>query len=237
LIYLRGSFSNHSHVLVTDQHGHRLGYVNGKLVNEIPGAHYVLLAADQVWKEKIEPLLYVPANVAYTITLDGTPLTAPDTESIGILGPSWHIAIKDIPMHPGDKDTLTVDPNTTKLTYHTTRAQSPTIAAAVSDTRAHYAFVVSGVSDEAGSTLNFSVPPEGGSLLITNTGSTGASSVDIQMIRSTEQGVQRFHHSNIPLSGEDTVDLQFGNWTSPSQGIPLVTTHNGQQSTQTLTNQ
>ena len=60
---------------------------------------------------------------------------------------------------------------------------------------------------------------------------------DLQMTRSTEQGVQHFSHDAIPLAGGDTADLQFGNWTNPSQGIPLVTTHNGQQTTQTLTNQ
>ncbi len=236
-IYLTGSATNHSHVLVTDQAGHHLGYLNGKLVNNIPGAHYLLLASGQDWKNKLEPVLYVPANVAYTITLDGTPLTAPDTESIGIIGPSWHIAINDIPMQPGDKDTLTVDPNATKLTYTTTRAHSPTIQAAVSDAKAHYAFVISGVSSQPGSTINLSVPPEGGSLNITNVGSTGASSVNLQMTRETEQGVQHFAHNAIPLTGGDTAELQFGNWTSPSQGIPLVTTHNGQPTTQTLTNQ
>ena len=158
LIYLIGGATNHSHVLITDHAGHRLGYVNGKLVNEIPGAHYVLLTADQVWQNKLEPLLFVPANVAYTITLDGTPLTSPDTESIGIIGPSWHVAVNDIVMHPGDKDTLTADPNATKLTYSTTRAQSPTIQAAVSEARAHYAFVIAGVSNQPGSTINLSVP-------------------------------------------------------------------------------
>jgi hypothetical protein len=137
-IYLVGSVTNHSHVLVTNQDGRRLGYVNGRVVDEIPGAHYVLLTSDQDWENRLEPILYVPADVAYTITLDGTALTAPDTETIGIIGPSWTIAINNIPMHPGDKDTLTVDPNATTLTYHTTRAQSPTIQAAVSDTRAHY---------------------------------------------------------------------------------------------------
>jgi hypothetical protein len=45
-IYLMGSATNHSHVLVTDHAGHRLGYVNGKLVNEIPGAQYRLLTSD-----------------------------------------------------------------------------------------------------------------------------------------------------------------------------------------------
>jgi hypothetical protein len=236
-IYLAGSLSNHSHVLVTDHAGHRLGYVNGKIVNEIPGAHYVLLTSNQDWKNKLEPILYVPANVAYTITLDGSPLTAPDTESIGIIGPSWHIAINSIPMHPGDKDTLTVDPNATRLTYRTDRAQSPTIDAAVSDARAHYAFVIGGVSSQPGSTVNLSVPAEGGSLVISNVGSTGPSSVDLQMTRSTEQGVQRFVHNAVPLAGGDTAELQFGNWTNPSQGIPLVTTHLGQASSRVLTNQ
>jgi hypothetical protein len=224
-------------VLVTDEKGRHLGNVNGKIVNQIPGAHYVLLTSDQDWKNKLEPILYVPANQAYTITLDGSPLTAPDTESIGILGPAWHIAVNDIPMRPGDKDTLTVDPHTTTLTYHTTRAKSPTIQAAVSDTRAHYAFVIGGVSSQPGSTLNLHVPPGGGSLIVSNTGFIGTSSVNLQMTRETEQGVQTFTHNAIPLAGNDTAQLQFGNWTSTSQGIPLVITHNGQQSTQTLTNQ
>jgi hypothetical protein len=237
VISLAGSATNHSHVLVTDQKGRRLGRVNGSLVNEIPGAHYVLLASGQDWKNKLEPVLYVPANQAYTITLDGTALTAPDAESIGIIGPYWHLAIKSIPMQPGDRDTLTVDPNTTSLTYHTTRAQSPTIEASVSTTKADYAFVISGVSTKPGSTINLHVPAGGGSLVITNAGSTGASSVNLKMTRLTAQGVQVFSHDAIPLAGGDTAELQYGNWTSTSQGIPLVTTHNGQPSTQTLTNQ
>jgi hypothetical protein len=140
-------------------------------------------------------------------------------------------------MHPGDTDTLTVDPKTTSLTYKTTRAESPTIEASTSTTRAHYAFVIAGVSDQPGSTINLHVAAGGGSLIITNTGSTGASSVNLKMTRMTEQGVQVFSHNAIPLAGADTAQLQYGTWTSTSQGIPLVTTHNGQQSTQTLTNQ
>ena len=57
------------------------------------------------------------------------------------------------------------------------------------------------------------------------------------MTRETEQGVQVFNHAAIPLAGGDQAQLQFGNWTSTSQTIPLVTTHNGQQSTQALANQ
>jgi len=46
--------------------------------------------------------------------------------------------------------------------------------------------------------------------------------------------VQVFSHHGIPLAGGDTADLQFGNWTSTGQGIFLVTTHDGQQTSQTL---
>ena len=238
-IYLTGSVTNQSHVLVTNQAGLRLGYVNGRLVDEIPGAHDVLLTSDQDWKNKLEPIFYVPANGAYTITLEGTPPTVPatDTESIGIIGPSWDISINDIAMHPGEKDTLTVHPNASKLTYQTTSAESPTIQAAVSDTQAHYAFVISGESSQPGSTIDLSIPPEGGTLITTKVGSTGLSSVNLQMTRSTPQGEQQFVHDAIPLAGGDTAELQFGNWTNPGQGIPLVTSHNGQQSTQTLTDQ
>ena len=57
------------------------------------------------------------------------------------------------------------------------------------------------------------------------------------MTRSSEQGVQVFNHDAIPLAGGDRAQLQFGHWTNTSQGIPLVITHHGQQSTQTLTDQ
>ena len=237
MIYLSGSFDNHAHVLVTDEAGHRLGRVNGTLVNEIPGARYVLLASGQAWKNKLEPILSVPANVAYAITLDGTPLTAPDTESIRIIGPSWHVAVKNIEMSPGDKDTLVADPNATSLTYSTTRAKSPTIEASVSEAQAHYAFVVAGVSNQPGSKINLRAPAGSGTLIVSNAGSTAASSVDLEMTRSTEQGVQRFKRDAIPLAAGATAELQYGNWTDPSQSIPLVTTLNGQRTTQTLTSQ
>ncbi|MEV0794412.1 hypothetical protein [Kribbella sp. NPDC050459] len=235
MVHFLGRPSNHSHVTVTDQAGHRLGRVNGQVVNEIPGARHVFLTADRVRKHKLEPILYLPVDVAYTFTIDGSTLTAPDTESITIIGPRWHIAIKGITMHPGDKDILTVDPKTTTLTYRTTRAKSASIEASQSNTRGHYAFSVTGVSNQPGDTINLSIPPGRGSLIISTVGSPGTSSVNLKMTRSTQQGVQQFTHTAIPLTGGDTIDLQFADWTNPSQGIPLVTTHNGQQTRQTLT--
>ena len=45
-----------------------------------------------------------------------------------------------------------------------------------------------------------------------------------------------FTHDGVELDGGDTLTLQFGNWAAPTGGIPLVTTHDGRQSTQVLVN-
>jgi hypothetical protein len=236
-IYLHGSDTNHANLIVTDDAGHRLGYVNGALVNEIRGARVDQLISNQDWKENLAPEFFVPADVRYTITVDGTALTNPDTETVGILGPSYDLSVKDIPMNPGDKDTLVTEPDATKLSYTASRPESPTLEVAVSDNQADYSFIVDGVSDRPGSTINLSLPAEGGSLTMTNVGSAPASSVNLKMTRYTQQGTQTFSHTAISLGGGDTAELQFGNWTNSNEGIPLVTTHNGQQSTRPLTNQ
>jgi len=125
----------------------------------------------------------------------------------------------------------------TKLSYTSSRAESPTLELGVSDTRADYAFTVSGVSDQPGSTINLSLPTEGGALTMDNVGSAGTSTVAIKMTRETEQGVHVFAHDAIPLVGGETAQLQFGNWKNAGEGIPLVTTHNGRQSIDMLSDQ
>jgi hypothetical protein len=236
-ITLLGSDTNHANLVVTDDAGHRLGYVNGTLVNEIPGAHVDEVISNQDWANNITPDFFVPADNTYTIKIDATGLSSPDTESLAITGPSYDVSIKKIPVNPGSSDTLVVEPDGTHISYTGSSTQSPAITLGVSDTQADYSFDISGVADQPGSTINLGLPPEGGSLALQYVGAAPASSVSVKMTRSTEQGVQVFNHSGIPLTGTNKDQLQFGNWTSPSQGIPLIVTRNGEQSTQTLANQ
>jgi len=235
-IALTGGDTAHANLLITDQHGHHLGYLNGKLVDQIHGAREDhVISAD--WSDNIEPVFFVPASGTYTVTIDGTALTGPDTETLRIIGPSWDLSVDDIPVRPGDKDTLVAARDATKLSYTSSRAESPTLELGVSDTRADYAFTVSGVSDQPGSTINLSLPTEGGALTMDNVGSAGTSTVAIKMTRETEQGVHVFAHDAIPLVGGETAQLQFGNWKNAGEGIPLVTTHNGRQSIDMLSDQ
>ena len=140
-------------------------------------------------------------------------------------------------MRPGDKDTLVVEPDATQLSYTSSRKESPALTLGVSDSRADYSFQIAGVSDQPGSTLNLGLPPEGGNLNLQYVGAAAASNVDLKMTRSSPQGVQVFDHNAIPLAGADIDQLQFGNWTTTSQAIPLVVTHDGIHSTQSLADQ
>jgi hypothetical protein len=236
-ITLEGSDTNHANLTVTDDAGRHLGYEGDKLVNEIPGAHSDEVISNQDWTNNITPDFFVPADNTYTIKIDGNSLTAPDTETLAITGPSYDLSINNIPVKPGSSDTLVIEPDATHLSYTGSSPQAPPITLGVSDNKADYSFEIAGVSDQPGSTINFGLPPETGTLVLQHVGSSSTSSVNLKMTRASEQGVEVFDHNAIPLAAGDKEQLQFGNWTNASPGMPLVITHNGQQSTQTLNNQ
>jgi hypothetical protein len=235
-ISLMGSNTEHATLVVSDDAGRRLGYIHGSLVNQIPGARVNQVISGD-WSDNIAPDFFVPADVKYTITLDGTSLSTPDTETLAVTGPSYDLSVNRIPIRPGDTDTLVVEPDATQLSYTTSRKETPTMTLGVSDNRADYSFQVAGISDQPGSTLNLGLPPEAGNLNLQSVGASSTSSVNLTMTRSGPQGVQVFTHDAIPLAGGDLAQLRFGNWANTSQGIPLVITHHGQQSTQTLADQ
>jgi hypothetical protein len=235
-ITLTGSDTAHADLVIADHSGHRLGDVNGALVDHISGAKVEPVISGD-WTNNIEPGFVVPARATYTITIDGSRLTNPDTETLRLIGPGYDLAVDNIPVRPGDRDTLVVAPGATKVSYTSSRAESPTIELGVSDTRADYAFTISGVSDTPGSTINLSLPAEGGSLSMDNVGSPGRSTVDMKVTREAPQGAQVFTHDGIGLMGGDTAALEFGRWANPTEGMTLVTTHDGHQSAQVLTDQ
>jgi hypothetical protein len=236
-IYLLGGLTNRANLVVTDRAGHRLGVVNGTLVNQIPGASFDPIISSSTWTNKIGPDFFVPANSTYTLTIDGSAMTARDTETLGIIGPGFDLSVDNIPVRPGETDSLVAAPYGTRMSYTSSQTESPTLELGVSDDQADFAFGVRGVSDQPGSTVTLSLPARSGSLTVSNTDTSQASKVGVQMIKYTKQGTQVFGHDGISLAGGDSAELQFGNWFDTSQGIPLVTTHDGLQTTQTLSDQ
>jgi hypothetical protein len=234
-IWLSGSDTGHGHLVITDDQGHRLGIVNGTLVNEIPGAQVEEQFQDKDWQVAEEPNYYVPDGTKFTVSLDGTNLKKADQESVGVIGPSFDMAVDNINLQPGEKDTLDIGADATHWTYTASTVQSPEISLGVSDDTADYTFDVKGDSVPAGGTTTVDLPGEGGSLTLGTAASAGKGNFTIAMERDdADTGqVSKFSHSGISLAGGDMAELQFGQWT-PGGSIPLVITQNGAQHTESL---
>jgi hypothetical protein len=231
-IWLEGGDVNHGHLLVTDPAGHRLGIVNGAVVNEIPGARILFNKAGQNWREQPEPDYYVPDGDTYTVTVDGTGLPKADDTSIGVIGPSFEAQVDDISLEPGDKDTFVFEPDATKMSYVSSRSESPTISLGFSDDTADYEFTVTGVSDEGGSTLNLALPLDSTDFTV-DPGGTGSSTVALEMVKLDSQGKQEFKHDGIALTGDDSATLKYGDWSN-GEPLQLVVTRGGTPTNQTL---
>jgi hypothetical protein len=238
-IYALGSTNRPANVMVTDGAGQRLGYVDGKLVDEIPGANVdPVIAGGRDWREQVAPDFFVPANATYTITVDGNGLTRADTETLGVIGPDSDASVGGIAIAPGDRDSLVVQPDVSRLLYRTSRAAgNVAVDVGVSDEQADYAFDIGGVSVSSGSTFLVDLPREAGTLTLEQVGSSPVSNAVFHLQRDGAQGVQTFRNDAIPFGGGDTAQFQFGGWTGPSGEMPLNMTHLGHETTRTLVNQ
>jgi len=233
LVYLDGSDVDHAHLLITDEAGHRLGYVNDQFVNEIPGAQAQFTKADQDWSESIEPDYYVPDGGKYSVTVDGTALDEADDTEVGIIGPAFDLFFDNLQMQPGEKASILMTPNIENVAFSSTADESPQIELGISDA-VDYAFTLGGVKVPAGSAINLALPISSGHLTLSN---APAGSYNLSLDRFDEQGELNFKHDGVTLDSGDTATLQYGPWSAKDQSIALDVTHDGAQSTQTLNNQ
>jgi hypothetical protein len=234
-IYLDGSDYDHAHLLITDSAGQRLGFVDGNLVNEIPGAVVQTSKANQTWKSDIEPDYYVPDGDNYTVVVDGTDLVEGDPSAVGVIGPGYNQYVGDLFIEPGEKTTLAFDAYAEKLTYSSTGEQAPTFDIGVSDTDADFELVLSSGVVPANSTVTVDLPVDGNLLAVTN---DAAGTYDFSLDRLPESSDPvSFEHSGITVAAGDKGTFQYGQWTSKEQSIPLATTHDGTDTSQDLDNQ
>ena len=190
-----------------------------------------------MWKVSVEPDYYVPDGPKYTITIDGKDVQSTDDTSVGVVSPSTDLSVDNIQLDPGETDTLTFANDATAIAFTAGHPQEPTMTVGASDDAADYEFTLAGMLDNPGETMNLGLPLEGGSLTVNPSGTKGPVTYALTMDRSDEKGTQHFNNDKLTLAPGDSAELQYGNWDSLDQPIPLVTTHNGVQSTQNLMDQ
>jgi len=215
-------FAGHTHLLITDPQGRRIGYLGDQLINEIPGAYISPVIADLI--TTTEPIYTVPLADQYTIVLDGQMLPHPETVEITQFGPGYAVSAENVMLTTTSKDQLTVAMNGTQLTYRASDTKSATLVLALDNADNSYQFQIEGVDIGTGQEVKARVDTGQNRLVFINSaGSSGT--YDLQIERVGTLGVQTFFHRNLTVSSGDTQYIDYSNWSGSNQ-LLLQIDHN-----------
>ncbi len=207
------------HILITDDSGNRLGYVDGQIVNEIPGATYTkyrMLASG----ETPEPIYSVPANLDVTVTIDGSELTEETLTDLVLIGPGYTIGVEGIYLAPGQVDVAYFYPADEMIAYETTSDESPSIIFGVENPDADYYFEVYGADMVGGGTITAWLDSAAGELLINTEKLSGEGSFNFYLTRITDEEEEEFYAEDIILNEGALIYANYAEWTDANpEGI------------------
>jgi hypothetical protein len=209
------------HLLITTPDGKRLGYVDGNLVNEIPGASFQTVRSDDLWKDTEEPVYYIPTGIEFTVTLDGDGLEGQSDSSVTMIGPGYDLGVDNILLDPGETDTITFSADGKTISYQTEYNESPDIILGVETDAADYEFYSKGVDIESGAVMTLGIDIAKGTLSLSTKGNKEDGIYELDMNRIDDEGEQAFGHDDISLAPDSTALLEFGKWTGNGGEIPL----------------
>lgn len=208
-------------LLITDAQGRRVGFLDGTFINEIPGAtsngnKYGV----NVWNIDAEPVYNIPASIDFTISIDGSRLTAPSNSTITMIGPGYALEVSDIVLEPGQVDTLDVAPDGSLLAYRTESGETPFLLVAIETSAADYLFGVYGEELAPGEALNLALDTTQGWLSIDAIDNSAPGSYGLIVAKYDDQGEQVFGAEGVALDPDDVAYIDYLAW--PGNGQPMT---------------
>ncbi|MFN8411529.1 MAG: hypothetical protein U0Z26_03995 [Anaerolineales bacterium] len=217
------------HILITDESGNRLGYVDGKIVNEIPNATYTAFRMGASGNAP-EPIYYIPATLDVTIEIDGSALTEETLTDLMLIGPGYSIGVEGINLTPGQVDTAYFYPVDETISYETTSDESPNIVFGIENPNAEadYYFEVQGADISGGGTITAQLDSKAGDLIINTEKLTNDGIFNFYMTRITNDLEDEFSAEEIALKEGALVYVNYAEWTDANpQGIYFGVDLNG----------
>jgi hypothetical protein len=209
------------HILITDDNGNRLGYVDGKIINEIPGASYDKYVMDASMNAP-EPTYSVPAELDLIITVDGSALTEETLTDLVLIGPGYSIGIEEISLAPGQVDTAYFYPLDETIAYETESDESPSIVFGIEnpDAEADYYFEVFGADMVGGGIITAMLDTKAGDLVINTEKLKGEGNFNFYMTRITDEYEDEFAAEDIILKEGALVYINYAEWSDANpEGI------------------
>jgi hypothetical protein len=216
------------HILITTDNGQRLGYVDGKIVNEIEGATYTAYRMGASMNAP-EPIYWLPAGLDVTIEVDGSALTEESLTDLVLIGPGFSIGVEEIYLEPGQIDTVYFMPNDQTILYETTQDESPYIVVSIENqASADYYFEVQGADMQGGGTITVALDTQAGDLLINTEKLTNEGDFAFYMTRITDELEEEFYAEGILLKAGALVYVNYAEWTDANpEGLYFSVDLNG----------
>jgi len=215
-------------ILIIDEKQRMLGFVNGKLENEIPGAQVIYPLTGQ--DVDTSPIYIMPLLENFKVILQGTNPDEHVTTNLTILATEYVLYVEDITLNPEQSDVIAInpqqsflgDPTTTTVDYLPGGQESPTITVATLDNDTHYVFAVNGHDLQEGMTLETAINMNTDVFGFGHSNSTADYIYDVAVARIDQSGEQVFGHEGIKIKPDCVALLQYGDWTGDQSPMPMT---------------
>ena len=204
-------------LLIIDEAGQRIGFDNGRFINEIPGAHTLNFRFQgvNVWEADEEPVYRVPVGTAFEIIIDASRMKAPGISDVSMIGPGFFLAVEEIWLEPGDQDSIFVETDQSRhhLTYGTDYADSPLIILGVETPAADFAFLVQATElVGAEDTFDVAIDLDVGDFIIDTGFNVESSTYDVAVLRIDDDGDHIFAGPDLVMEPDTTLFLNYLEW-------------------------
>ena len=211
-------------LLITDEAGHRMGYVGDKLVQEIPGAFFASAkSADHATED--EPSYFVPEGTKLRVTLDGADLEKDSLSVVSLFGRGYTLAVEGVALSPGQQDHIDFSADWSTVTYATQSDETPTLVIGIETTGADYELEVQVAGEAAGQTVELSIDPKKETFAVRVKGAAASKPIlGVHLTRIDDAGEHVFRHKGVTVGAEQLVSLAYGAWKGDKTPLHVTVT-------------
>ncbi|MFI5781852.1 hypothetical protein [Nocardia sp. NPDC051570] len=223
-ISLEGDPVNHGHLLITDEKGGQIGFVNGQRIKPtIEGAEYIDIRADDS-KERIEPKYQLPAGGRYTIVADGTGIEGSDTTAVSVIGDAYEVWVGNVNLTSSSKSTIEIPGDGLKVAYKSTDAQTPDIEIGASYENADYTVTAKRAAVGDGGEISVALPSDHDALIVdaSKSGVAEELGLEIQRADTQKKETREFSKEGIDVKSGGSAKLDYDKWDEGGNQIELT---------------
>jgi hypothetical protein len=198
-IALGGDPDRHANLLITAGNGRRLGFVGGRLVNQIKGARVIYPFVNRVALAHPEPVYLVPGNPKLTVSVaGGDPTAAP--AKVYVAGPGFGTTVSNLVTGGSSQASIHVAPSGSNVSVTLTRpgtGQPPTVQLARNGGQGGSTVTVAPRSLSSGNTLTVGLAP--GAHTVSLASSQITAPVAVKLSSVTPHGTSTVNRSHVAV--------------------------------------